>query len=114
MVQAVSRHRLTAKARVNPRGICGAQSGTASDFSQLFSVFPYQYHSTEVLRSHIISGMNNRPIDHRQSDFIDMNNNSNIYKFHLRYFNTADYKQNTELLYSPLILNMTASWDMAP
>jgi hypothetical protein len=49
MAQAVSRWPLTAevrvRARVNPRGICGGQSGTGQVFSEYFD-FPCKYHST--------------------------------------------------------------------
>jgi hypothetical protein len=50
MAQAVSRWPLTAearvRARVNPCGICGGQSGTGQVFSKYFG-FPLQiYHST--------------------------------------------------------------------
>jgi hypothetical protein len=40
MAQVVSHRPLTAEARVNPRGICGGQSGTGTDFSPSSSVFP--------------------------------------------------------------------------
>jgi hypothetical protein len=50
IAQAVSRRPLAAEARVcfrvSPYGICGGQSGTATDFSACTSVFPSQFHST--------------------------------------------------------------------
>jgi hypothetical protein len=49
MAQAVSRWHLTAearvRARVNPCGICGGQSGTGQVFSEYFG-FPCKYHYT--------------------------------------------------------------------
>jgi hypothetical protein len=63
MAQVVSRRPLTAearvRARVNPCGICGGQSGTGTGFSFSFSVFPCQYHSTVAVQTHIIWGMRN-------------------------------------------------------
>jgi hypothetical protein len=63
MAQAVSRRPLTAEARIrarlNPRGICGGQSGTGTGFSASSTVFPCQYHSTVALQTHIIWGMRN-------------------------------------------------------
>jgi hypothetical protein len=63
MAQVVSRRPLTAearfRARVNPCGICGAQSGTGTRFSQSSSVYPCQYHSTVALQTHIVWGMRN-------------------------------------------------------
>jgi hypothetical protein len=63
MAQVVSRRSLTAevpvRARVNPCGICGGQSGTGTGFSPRSSVFPYQYHSIVALQTHIIWGMRN-------------------------------------------------------
>jgi hypothetical protein len=63
MAQVVSRRPLTAmarvRARVNPCGICGRQSGTGTGLSPNSSVFPCQYHSTAALQTHIIWGMRN-------------------------------------------------------
>jgi hypothetical protein len=63
MAQVISHWPLTAEAWVhtwvNPCGICGGQSGTATGLSQSSSVFPCQYHSTVALQTHIIWGMRN-------------------------------------------------------
>jgi hypothetical protein len=53
------RRPLTTEVRVNPRGICGGQSGTGTGFPQSSSVFPSIYHSTVALQTHIIWGMRN-------------------------------------------------------
>jgi hypothetical protein len=62
MAQAVSHRSLTVeawvRARVNPCGICGGQSGTGTGFLRVLW-FPCQYHSTVSLQPRIIWGMNN-------------------------------------------------------
>jgi hypothetical protein len=65
MAQAVSRRPLTAESRVNPRG---GQSGTGTGFSATSSVLLRQYHSTVVLHSHIILGMNNMSVSGSSSE----------------------------------------------
>jgi hypothetical protein len=64
MAQVVSRRPLTAearvRARVNPCGICGGQSGTGTGFSPEFFGFPLSiYHFIVALQTHIIWGMRN-------------------------------------------------------
>jgi hypothetical protein len=63
MAQVVSGRTLTAdarvRARVNPCGICGGQSGTGTGFSPSSSVSLSIYHSTVALQTHIIWGMHN-------------------------------------------------------
>jgi hypothetical protein len=60
MAQAVSCRTLTMKAQVcswgSACGICGEWSGTGTGFSQSYSVFPCQYHSTMAFHTHISSG----------------------------------------------------------
>jgi hypothetical protein len=64
MAQVVSRRSLTAeariRARVNPCGICGGQSGTGTGFFLRVIRFPLSLsHSTVALQTHIIWGMRN-------------------------------------------------------
>jgi hypothetical protein len=60
MAQAVSRWLLTAdapvRARVNPCGLCGGQTGSRTVISPSSSFFPCQYHSNVALHAHISSG----------------------------------------------------------
>jgi hypothetical protein len=56
------------RARFNPCGICGGQSGTVTGFSQSSSVFPCQYYSTVVLYICIIWGMNNISVSGSSSE----------------------------------------------
>jgi hypothetical protein len=57
MARAVSRRHVIGGARIrkwySPRGTCGGQSGTRTDFSPSSSPFHCQYHSTVTLRSHV-------------------------------------------------------------
>jgi hypothetical protein len=64
MALVVSRRPLTAearvRARVNPCGICGGQSGIGTGFSPEFFGSPLSiYRSTVALQTHIIWGMPN-------------------------------------------------------
>jgi hypothetical protein len=72
MAQAINRRPVTAEAwarfRVSPRGICGGQIGTGTDFSPSTSVFPCKFHSTGAplhgKRKKLISfitGLHNKP-----------------------------------------------------
>jgi hypothetical protein len=56
MAQAVCRRPLTAGARVSRCGICGGKSGTRTEFSPEFFVFPCEYISTVALRTHVSGG----------------------------------------------------------
>jgi hypothetical protein len=58
------------RARVNPCGIYGGQSGTGTCFSPSSSVFPYQYHSTVVLDNHILSGGWTMSVSGSSSDMV--------------------------------------------
>jgi hypothetical protein len=72
MAQAVRRRPLTAetrvRARVNPCGMRGRQSGTDKGLSPSSSVFPCQYHSTVALQLITTWGMNSRPVGGRSSE----------------------------------------------
>jgi hypothetical protein len=88
MAQAVSRRPLTmeacVRAWISVCAVCGGKSGTRTSFSSSSSILPYQYHSTVALHTHIIWGVNNKPVGGRNSETlshsIDMNNN-NIYQY---------------------------------
>jgi hypothetical protein len=60
MAQVVSRRSLTAearvRARVNPCGLCGGQSGTGTGFTPSSSIFPCQYIIPPSLSKLISSG----------------------------------------------------------
>jgi hypothetical protein len=61
MAHAVSRHIITAEARVHtlasPCGMCGGQGDTVTGFFPPSLVFPCQYHSTVDLHTHISLGV---------------------------------------------------------
>jgi hypothetical protein len=80
MAHVVSCWPVTAEARVHdqvgPCGVCGGQSDTGTVFLLSSSIFHCLYHM--ALLTHIMWGMNNRPVDDLSSEILsDMNNSNN-------------------------------------